>query len=933
MKIFLKKKVLLPIISVFAFVLSLVWAFASTPNVYAADLKTVVLKSTDFTGEGEGSDNPWTLSNSSWALSNLAFYNYWNKDEIKRTEDGQGSAFSSSITYNNPSKYAIVSVKVYGAGQNHSNTVNVSVTCGSETTDAQTVTKDGTDLTFNLSTNPTSSVVVNFQHPAHTDTATIELTGTDKGNVTFIEITAKEVHEVSISSGTGVKSVYLSTNQNATSGSSSGTKFDKGTTVYGFAKLAKGYKAKSDWTLVSGSANTENAIYRIGSKTVGSSAVSFGTISADLITYTIGYTLNGGSVSGNPTSYNVTSNAITLNNPTKTGYTFNGWTGSNGTTPQTSVSIAKGSIGNKTYTANWTANTYTVTLDKQEGTDGSNSVTATYNSAMPSMTRPTRTGYTFGGYYTETNGEGTQYYNANGESAKNWDKTSDTTLYAKWTLLPVIQDVIDNIDTIGTVAYPNSKSLINTARDAYDALDDSYKTLVSNYETLTTAEATYDNLKNTAVNNVKNLIDAIGEVKYPDSKNDIIAAEEAYANLDNDEKNVTTITNYETLTDAITTYDTLKDNAVEAVITAINNIGEVKYPDSKNDITLAKDLYDALDDDEQNTATITNYETLTQDITTYDNLRDAAIADVYDKIDVINVPLIYPNSNTELTTARTAFDKLDTDDKNDTIITNYQDLLDLEAVYSIVVEINEFGTPNVTQVFRDKVSNARNEYEELNYVQQSLFPDKELHILYNYETALVVMDIIQNIGLISYTTESKSKMDNAKESYDNLTNEQKELVTNYQVLTHDIEVYNHVDDVYKKINGIDEVKYEEISEEEINVARRSYDDLTDEEKALVVNYDKLTTDETTYKELRNDHITFVGWMIALAIMGGIILSLFISYILFFFVFNKWTLANNKAIRVFKIGKKNDKIRLLTITLMVIYRNEDEVFNKKSDVIK
>ena len=28
-----------------------------------------------------------------------------------------------------------------------------------------------------------------------------------------------------------------------------------------------------------------------------------------------------------------------------------------------------------------------------------------------------------------------------------------------------------------------------------------------------------------------------------------------------------------------------------------------------------------------------------------------------------------------------------------------------------------------------------------------------------------------------------------------------------------------------------------------------------------------------------------------------------------------------------------ELRLLTITLMIIYRNEDEVFNKKSDVIK
>jgi uncharacterized repeat protein (TIGR02543 family) len=153
-----------------------------------------------------------------------------------------------------------------------------------------------------------------------------------------------------------------------------------------------------------------------------------------IVNYTIGYTLNGGSVSGNPTSYNVETNTFTLKNPTRTGYTFQGWTGSNGSTAQTSVSIAKGSTGNKSYTANWAAATYTVTLNQQGGTGGSGSVTATYDAAMPKITVPTRTGYTFQGYYTEANGNGTQYYNANGNSAKNWDKSANTTLYAHWTV-------------------------------------------------------------------------------------------------------------------------------------------------------------------------------------------------------------------------------------------------------------------------------------------------------------------------------------------------------------------------------------------------------------------------------------------------------------------------------------------------------------------
>lgn len=82
------------------------------------------------------------------------------------------------------------------------------------------------------------------------------------------------------------------------------------------------------------------------------------------IKYTLTYDLAGGTVSkANPTSYYVTTSDFTLHNPTRTGYTFAGWTGSNGSTAQTSVSVVTGSTGNKSYTANWVINTYTITCE------------------------------------------------------------------------------------------------------------------------------------------------------------------------------------------------------------------------------------------------------------------------------------------------------------------------------------------------------------------------------------------------------------------------------------------------------------------------------------------------------------------------------------------------------------------------------------------
>ena len=93
-------------------------------------------------------------------------------------------------------------------------------------------------------------------------------------------------------------------------------------------------------------------------------------------TYTISYTLNDGSVSpANPTTYTIESSAITLNNPTKDCYTFSGWTGTNGSTPQTTITIPAGSTGNRTYTANYTIIPYTVKAVPDDASHGSTSIT------------------------------------------------------------------------------------------------------------------------------------------------------------------------------------------------------------------------------------------------------------------------------------------------------------------------------------------------------------------------------------------------------------------------------------------------------------------------------------------------------------------------------------------------------------------------------
>ena len=102
---------------------------------------------------------------------------------------------------------------------------------------------------------------------------------------------------------------------------------------------------------------SEHTIYvRDALGNAGSYKLTVGNTDSNV--YSITYNLNGGAMSGQKTGYTVT-DSFTLPTPTRTGYTFTGWTGSNGTTPQKTVTINKGTRGNLSYTANWQVNIYT----------------------------------------------------------------------------------------------------------------------------------------------------------------------------------------------------------------------------------------------------------------------------------------------------------------------------------------------------------------------------------------------------------------------------------------------------------------------------------------------------------------------------------------------------------------------------------------------
>ena len=150
-------------------------------------------------------------------------------------------------------------------------------------------------------------------------------------------------------------------------------------------------------------------------------------------TYRITYNLNGGTVNpSNPSEYTV-EDTITLNNPTKDGYTFEYWTGTILNENKKDVTISN-QAEDLNFNAFYSANNYEIVFDKNNGEGTMNNQNMVYDTPdYLTLNTYTRTGYTFAGWNTEANGNGTTY--TDGQQVNNLTTTKDgqLTLYAQWT--------------------------------------------------------------------------------------------------------------------------------------------------------------------------------------------------------------------------------------------------------------------------------------------------------------------------------------------------------------------------------------------------------------------------------------------------------------------------------------------------------------------
>ena len=198
------------------------------------------------------------------------------------------------------------------------------------------------------------------------------------------------------------------------------------------------------------------------------------TVTPKSIAYTVNFDPNGGEVSkaSMPVTYG---NAYgTLPIPARTGYNFSGWfTAKTGGTRIVYNTTVDNSAGSTLY-ARWKPKSCTVTFDPNGGTVTTKSRTVTYDENYILPGDPTRTGYTFDGWYTAKTG------GAKVTTETKVTATANHTLYAHWSPIPakpirIISDLKDQTINYGedvvaiSYYYPDDDHTVTRAWYECDA--------------------------------------------------------------------------------------------------------------------------------------------------------------------------------------------------------------------------------------------------------------------------------------------------------------------------------------------------------------------------------------------------------------------------------------------------------------------------------
>ena len=580
---------------------------------------------------------------------------------------------------------------------------------------------------------------------------------------------------------------------------------------------------------------------------------------------------------------------------------------------------------------------FKVSFNANGGSGGPSPVDVEQGAAMPTISSfPTRTGYTFAGYYDAASG-GTKYYNANGSSAKNWDKAADTTLYAHWTAnsytiayngnkpsnassdvasVPASHSATYDANvTLGsaptltgwtfggwykesgctnkvgnagqTVSAPNLRSTSGTA------------TLYAKWTANTYTVAYNDNKPSNATGSVTNVPSS--QTWTYDNNATLGSApsltgwtfggwykEAACTNKAGNASQTLTKPNYRTTSGTVNLYAKWIPNTYTVVYNGnkpqkapasynVTNIpgNDTWTYDSSASVTLgsAPSLTGYVFSGWYKEAACTNklgdagQQLSKPNLTAINNgtvnlyakwIFDPAIQDVVDKINNTKV-VSYDDLTSQINIADSAYNSLSAEFKAVVDSEGYTHILDnAKAADAAGQMIEDLGPAQDTQAWRNAVSEARAAYnalEDKTYIPTATI----LRILEDDEAAVVVMNIINNIGDPRWTDTCKNLIDTAQDAYDAYiaAGHPHAQIANYQTLVDAHIDYNNVQAFVDKVNAITNNPFEYTPECKalIDAARDYYENTLDDDQQAIVHldaqyyYDLLVNYENAYNAM------------------------------------------------------------------------------------
>mgnify|MGYP003290739478 CR=1 FL=1 len=327
---------------------------------------------------------------------------------------------------------------------------------------------------------------------------------------------------------------------------------------------------------------------------------------------------------------------------------------------------------------------------------------------------------------------------------------------------------------------------------------------------------------NEEVNEIKNLIDNLGEITL-DSKLDLENIEEKYNALSSDLQ--VKVSNYNTYLSKKDKYDNLYQRSIHPGLVLLDKINEIPYPltftnEEIASINKIQEEYLALSNEEK--VLVTNYSTLESVL---EEIRINELKESATTINKLILSLLEESKNNQTITLDEIleqckqlleeYNKLNNDVKQ--YVENYNNLVTLKQETEKLIEDN-------------KINLLKAQAKEVNELIQTLKDDQD------------------------YSDNKRSLVNNIIDSYNKLSNDVKKNVVNYDLVLkvkkaiedYDIEqekirIQNKVKGLNEKIAELKDISSIKLSDKDkINDIDKEYQKLTKEEKAYIVNYNYVT---------------------------------------------------------------------------------------------